>query len=296
VAANFENIEVFKDGEQVMDIFDMEGNPNEHIFSTGIHDCATEYTECDHGDDLGDDKRGIKRCKASTLHKAPRCSPTAKSKDFPNVRNFKRFWKKVTGSKNKKYMNLDQLAKWTAIEDSYKGTDAASSADLPHPKIEEFGTVDVNPIGGGTIGGSHQLLIMVFGKHGKIDKASLERISLERRYPKGFKFGREVWTKHDPFYSNPLHWNTNLAGIRGDVAKTWKGVEYGIVTLRQCRAACQQTNECVGIKWKNGAVVGRRCFLLSGDCYGESVEKTNFFDFYVMHGGHTGKSSCGDNK
>lgn len=262
-------------------------------FTTVPRSTRSDHGDADHGDD---DKRSIKRCKASTVHKAPRCSPTATSKDFPNVRNFKKFWRKVTGSKNKKYMNLDQLGKWAAIEDSYK-INAASGADLPHPKIEEFGTVDVNPIGGGTIGGSHQLLIMVFGKHGRIDKASLERISLERRYPEGFKFGRDVWTKHDPFYSNPLHWDTNLAGIRADVAKTWKGVEYGIVSLRQCRAACQQTNECVGIKFKNGAVVGRRCFLLSGDCYVESAEKekTNF-DFYVMHGGHTGKSSCADDE
>merc|ERR1712107_821221 len=87
VAGNFANIEVFnKNGEQVMDIFDMEGNPNEHIFSTGIHDCATEYTECKHP------REGMKTCKSETVHKAPRCSPTAKAKDFPNVDNFKRFW------------------------------------------------------------------------------------------------------------------------------------------------------------------------------------------------------------
>merc|ERR1711884_658677 len=95
VDANFENIQLL-DGEEEkrMDIFDMEGNPNEHLFSTGIHDCATEYKDCKHDKHDDDD---VKSCEARTINKAPRCVPGSRSENTPNEEKFDKFWSDVAG-------------------------------------------------------------------------------------------------------------------------------------------------------------------------------------------------------
>lgn len=101
----------------------------------------------------------------------------------------------------------------------------------------------------------------------------------------------------------PLHWGTNSFGLPpsggswkeyrdGELVKQWKDTDYdyGIVTVEQCRAVCQQTNGCIGIKYKEFDLE-RRCFLLSGVCLTETLTKRGW-DFYVMHKGHAGPSSC----
>merc|ERR1712032_467401 len=169
---------------------------------------------------------------------------------------------------------------------------------------------DVNPIGGGTIGGSHQLLLMVFGQHGRIDRETLRKVSIERRYPSGYKFGHELWaTRPRGFNSFPLQWGSNSFGVLpdgnswkeylgGSFVKYWKGLESGVVKVDQCKAVCQQTYGCVGIKHKafktkpgdDWHLFGQ-CYLLSGVCYTEPHDKKSW-DFHVIGGGHTGPSAC----
>jgi len=47
---------------------------------------------------------------------------------------------------------------------------------------------DVNPIGSGTIHGSHGLLVRIFGGDNGIAVDDLRRISLDRRFPEGYTF------------------------------------------------------------------------------------------------------------
>merc|ERR1712224_319987 len=160
---------------------------------------------------------------AVTSYKAPRCGPNAKSKDFPKESKLDRFWKDVTGSVDAEEMDLDQLGR-LALEEGGYASEAVSSDSLSH----NIRTVDVNPIGGGTIGGSHQLLVMVFGKHGKMDKTAFRRVSIERKYPEGYTYGRDVWNQAEVgFQSMPLHWGTNSFGLppSGGSWKEYRGGE-----------------------------------------------------------------------
>merc|ERR1719373_1214520 len=51
---------------------------------------------------------------------------------------------------------------------------------------------DVNPIGSGTIHGSHGLLVRIFGNNDRIAVDDLRRISLDRRFPRGYRFPGRV--------------------------------------------------------------------------------------------------------
>jgi hypothetical protein len=75
-ASNFKDIP-----SGIIDIFNMEGLPNEHKTSTGIHDCATLYHDCKHSNGIYTcesevDIVGFKSCQAA----------------LPNSVKFEDFW------------------------------------------------------------------------------------------------------------------------------------------------------------------------------------------------------------
>merc|ERR1712217_665991 len=109
----------------LIDIFDMEGLPNEHWTSTGINDCTTHVSNCrTHRD-------GHKVCSTSTPDKM--CGT-------PNAALFDNFFRLAD-------VNDDNVL---------------TSAELANVegKVQPN---DFNAIGEGTISGSHQFLIDIFG-------------------------------------------------------------------------------------------------------------------------------------
>mmetsp|Transcript_7421 Transcript_7421/g.16334 ORF Transcript_7421/g.16334 Transcript_7421/m.16334 type:complete len:287 (+) Transcript_7421:112-972(+) len=145
---NFEN-----NPSGVQDLFAMEGAPNEHFTSTGIHDCPTMFYNCD---DCAD---GIKSCTNLTLD----C-------EVPNAAIFDKFWYEVDANSDG-FMSTTELSAYTATD--------------TFPFI-----VDVNPIGGGTIFGSFQFILDVFGtpRSERISRNALFRIFIRRRFPRGYVF------------------------------------------------------------------------------------------------------------
>jgi hypothetical protein len=106
------------------------------------------------------------------------------------------FWNYVTninGSQNND-MVLEDLEVLRQAEDALKPSleqiHRGSLFDGNELLDPDAGTVDRNPVGGGTIGGSHQLLVMVFGVKGRLSKAAFKQISIERRFPDGYQFNR----------------------------------------------------------------------------------------------------------
>jgi len=74
---------------------------------------------------------------------------------------------------------------WANADDEVATENKGEESQLP---IMPVLSSDVNPIGSGTIHGSHGLLVRVFGSGGQISVQDLRRISLDRRFPRGYTF------------------------------------------------------------------------------------------------------------
>eukprot|EP00403_Amphidinium_massartii_P015669 CAMPEP_0178418252 /NCGR_PEP_ID=MMETSP0689_2-20121128/24992_1 /TAXON_ID=160604 /ORGANISM="Amphidinium massartii, Strain CS-259" /LENGTH=389 /DNA_ID=CAMNT_0020039639 /DNA_START=48 /DNA_END=1217 /DNA_ORIENTATION=+ len=138
-------------GEQ--DIFNMEGAANEHITSTGVHDCATFFYDCK------EDSNGVGTCTNTTLE----CQ-------LPNEGRFESFFSKADVDPADDYLTSKELS-----------TFAEGYPDI----------IDGNPLRvGGSINGSHQAILAIFGepKGEGITKANLKRIFIDRQFPDGYTF------------------------------------------------------------------------------------------------------------
>jgi len=136
----------------VMNIFNMDGGTNEHDRSVGIHDCISVYSNCTIN------VAGIQSCRNST----EQCTLPARPR-------FEDFWMHVD-------INGDG---WLSHEEL-----AIAAPRLPFN--------DANPIGEGTSEESHGFILSVFGTEDKIDKSTLERVFLGRRFPHGYRYRRGV--------------------------------------------------------------------------------------------------------
>merc|ERR1711953_931859 len=138
----------------LIDIFDMEGLPNEHWTSTGIHDCTTLFSNCRTHPD------GHQVCDTSTPDKM--CGT-------PNAAMFDNFFRLVDVN----YNNVLTKAELANAE-----------SKVPFN--------DLNNIGEGTISASHQALIDIFGDNGQsITREALRTISLDRRFPANYVFSTD---------------------------------------------------------------------------------------------------------
>mmetsp|Transcript_53294 Transcript_53294/g.127133 ORF Transcript_53294/g.127133 Transcript_53294/m.127133 type:complete len:393 (+) Transcript_53294:84-1262(+) len=136
----------------VQDIFNMEGAANEHITSTGVHDCPTFYYDCK------EDSSGVGTCTNTTLE----CK-------LPNKDRFESFFSAADANSDL-HLTREEL---TTFAQGY-------------PDI-----VDGNPLRvGGSIEGSHQAILEIFGepRGERISKESLRRIFIDRRFPGGYTF------------------------------------------------------------------------------------------------------------
>jgi len=149
-ASNFKDIP-----SGIIDIFNMEGLPNEHKTSTGIHDCATLYHDCKHSNGIYTcesevDIVGFKSCQAA----------------LPNSVKFEDFWSVADA-------NSDNILTRAELE----------AGD------EFYSVVDANPIASGDIVGSFGFILDIFGSGGAISKQDLQRVFIERRSPSHYVFG-----------------------------------------------------------------------------------------------------------
>mmetsp|Transcript_1924 Transcript_1924/g.4913 ORF Transcript_1924/g.4913 Transcript_1924/m.4913 type:complete len:294 (-) Transcript_1924:92-973(-) len=139
----------------VQDIFNMEGAANEHITSTGVHDCATFYYDC------SEDSEGVGTCHNTTL-----------SCELPNANRFEAFFAKADSNSDLVLTS----AELTAFSAGY-------------PDI-----IDANPLQvGGSINGSHQAILMIFGSPlgESISKENLKRLFIDRQFPSDYTFPDE---------------------------------------------------------------------------------------------------------
>merc|ERR1719242_2582388 len=135
----------------MIDIFDMEGLPNEHHTSTGINDCNTYVYNCKTHNE------GHKVCSTETQNKL--CG-------VPSQAHFDSFFQIAD-------VNQDNIL---------------TSAELTNAE-DKVSLNDFNDIGVGTISGSFQFLIDVFGDSPQgISKDALRTVSLDRRFPATYVF------------------------------------------------------------------------------------------------------------
>eukprot|EP00929_Paragymnodinium_shiwhaense_P034336 TRINITY_DN18705_c0_g1_i1.p1 TRINITY_DN18705_c0_g1~~TRINITY_DN18705_c0_g1_i1.p1 ORF type:complete len:457 (-),score=79.04 TRINITY_DN18705_c0_g1_i1:108-1478(-) len=141
----------------VQDIFNMEGASNEHVTSTGVHDCNTCFSNCY----TQTDARDI--CETHT--DTPLC-------ELPNGKIFFNFVDNVDYDKDG-FLTVDELK------------DALDSKRVPFN--------DANPVGHSTILGSHCAIFTLFHstRFDTISVHDLHTVFILRRFPSGYYFGRK---------------------------------------------------------------------------------------------------------
>jgi hypothetical protein len=136
----------------LIDLFNMEGNPNEHFTSTGINDCATFYFNC-----LTQNGPGTRSCDTKTK----RCH-LPNSMRFFNTFNFIDF------------SPVDEMVSRTELNE----------------RGPEVDFIDQNSFGEGNVAGSHGFFIDIFGTDDEISIEDLRSLELDRRFPEGYVFPR----------------------------------------------------------------------------------------------------------
>jgi hypothetical protein len=136
----------------LIDLFNMEGNPNEHFTSTGINDCATFYFNC-----LTQNGPGTRTCDTKTK----RCH-LPNSMRFSNTFNFIDF------------SPVDEMVSRTELNE----------------RGPEVDFIDQNSFGEGNVAGSHGFFIDIFGTDDEISIEDLRSLELDRRFPEGYVFPR----------------------------------------------------------------------------------------------------------
>jgi len=158
----FEHVEenFFNNPTGFIDIFELEGVPNEHVNSTGINDCPTTFVEC-----------SALRTTNILSHEVRDCRTFTQTEDcgVPNAAIFEAFF---------------------AATDT-NGDGVLTNIELTE-NTEGLPIVDANPIGLGTIPASHTLLMIIFGSSNgtfpsaNITKSNLFTVEIERKFPADF--------------------------------------------------------------------------------------------------------------
>merc|ERR1719189_2511604 len=158
----------------IMDLFDMEGNVNEHQSSTGILDCETNYPEAGNGSCTLDAVTGNNKC--PTVDKNCRTETVVRSK-------FDAFISAADVNGDNKITG----AELDAVEKLYDDeTESPESVDFNHGT--QTGNED-HPEVEGTVAGAFRFLIQVFGEScDSISVESLETVLIDNMYPAHFTF------------------------------------------------------------------------------------------------------------
>merc|ERR1712113_146948 len=158
----------------MMDLFDMEGNVNEHQSSTGILDCETSYPESGNGSCTFDAVTGDNKC--PTPNKNCRTTSVEQKK-------FDAFFEAADNNTD----GIITFEELDAVEELYNDeTVSPESVDFNHGTQtgnEEHPEVE------GTVAGAFRFLIQVFGEScDSISVQSLETVLIDNMYPAHYTF------------------------------------------------------------------------------------------------------------
>jgi len=156
---NFGNFNADADGIKRMDIFNMEGQMNEHLTSTGITDCVSTFSG----------RADNSQC---PLIRRQRVCPTPdKNCGVPSRRKLDEFWDTFdVGATRDGFMSVEEL---TAKRDFFNNN---------------FRQFERNEGAGGQIHGAHIFLMQTFADGRRMSKEDFIRVSIERLAPTSFNF------------------------------------------------------------------------------------------------------------
>jgi len=150
----------------LLDIFEMDGQTNEHKTSTGINDCATTAIYCHTFDEVGSPVN-------SQLPGSSQCVTRTEPCVKPNPVRFEAFWNIV---------DLDGDGIWTRKE-LLELDDGSILKGVPF--------IDANPLGVNTMAIAFALLLDVFGlppNRDRFDKATLWSVFIDRKFPHWYHY------------------------------------------------------------------------------------------------------------
>jgi len=158
----------------MMDLFDMEGNVNEHQSSTGILDCETTYPEEGNGTCVFDAVTGNNKC--------PTPNKNCRTEDVVRAK-FDAFFKAADNNTDGKITG-EEL---DAVEELYDSEELEpSSVDFNHGT--QTGNTEHDEVEG-TVAGAFRFLVTIFGEEcDSITKASLEKVLIDSEYPSHYSF------------------------------------------------------------------------------------------------------------
>jgi len=171
IDGNFRNIPTGR-----MNIFDMEGNPNEHVTSTGIMDCPSKFPS-EVGSDASD-------CKTDDVIGNLKCAPVGGCVNGAFEREKKAF-EFLQAQADTNHDGILTPAEFTAVQPKYSTTADNTFGRLSD--INDGQSLDFNV--GGTIAGSFDLLTRVYGETcTSITVATLKLVTIDRQLPSHYKF------------------------------------------------------------------------------------------------------------
>jgi hypothetical protein len=172
---------------EMMDLFDMEGNPNEHQTSTGIIDCPSPFPSTPGG--------SLDSCQFDKIVGNLKCTPNIPGANGLSCRSpersrqaFDTFINAADVSPNDGFLTPGELL---AAEALFNQTVAQNGQLGQFGDVNDGGHLN-NGAGGvieGAIAGSFVLLIEVFGETCfSISTKALEAVFLENKFPAGYRF------------------------------------------------------------------------------------------------------------
>jgi len=190
LAGNFQN-----NPSGTQDLFSMEGASNEHVTSTGVHDCPTMYFNCFKTDGVSfnnimfEDVQVIGDQTWSCTNRTFPC-------EVPSEERFDTFFSEVD-------VNKDGIMTRSELSDATFG---GTAGPAPSPDVsfqtQDVSFVDKNPIALGDVRGSHMFIIDIFGEPctdghpcdergfpDTISKERLRTVFIDRKFPEGYVFG-----------------------------------------------------------------------------------------------------------
>merc|ERR1711933_50647 len=158
----------------MMDLFDMEGNVNEHQSSTGILDCETIYPESGNGSCTFDVVTGNNKC--PTADKNCRTETVVRDK-------FEAFFQAADNNTDGKLTGQEL----DAVQELYDSEELMPfSVDFNHGT--QTGNTEHDEVEG-TVAGAFRFLVTIFGEEcDSITKASLEKVLIDSEYPSHYSF------------------------------------------------------------------------------------------------------------
>jgi hypothetical protein len=157
----------------MIDLFDMEGNVNEHQTSTGIFDCRSTYRD--------------EECPFDCVTGAPKCKTEEPDCRTPGriERNVRSFWEAADANRDGAVTGEELDAVELVYAD--RGDPPTANDRNEGKQIEPLPTEDEVEVEG-TLAGSYRALLLVFGEEcDRITEASFRDV-VQRNFPPHYRF------------------------------------------------------------------------------------------------------------